>query len=74
MERATAANRDKVDANTNLLLAIVLGLLALLYCALLPIVRHGQRIIDKEKVEEVDKEFSAVVSTLEKEFGAKVRS
>ena len=50
-ERTTVTNRDKVDANTNLLLAIVLGLLALLYCALLLVVRRGQRIIDKEKVE-----------------------
>jgi diguanylate cyclase (GGDEF)-like protein/PAS domain S-box-containing protein len=49
--RAAAANQDRVDANANLLLAIVLGLLALLYCALLLVVRHGQRVIDKEKVE-----------------------
>ncbi|MBI4191995.1 MAG: PAS domain S-box protein [Betaproteobacteria bacterium] len=51
MERAAAANHAKVDANTNLLHAIVLGLLTLLYLALLLVVRHGQRIIDKHGFE-----------------------
>ena len=51
VERAAAANWDKVDANTNQLRAIVLGLLALLYFALFLIVRHGQRIIDKQDFE-----------------------
>ena len=51
VERAAAANHDQVDANTNLLHAIVLGLLALFYIALFLIVRHGQRIIDKQDFE-----------------------
>jgi PAS domain S-box-containing protein len=51
LERAEAVNRGKGVENTNLQYAIALGLFALLYCALLLIVRNGQRIIDKEKVE-----------------------
>ncbi|MBI3917768.1 MAG: GAF domain-containing protein, partial [Betaproteobacteria bacterium] len=51
LERVAAANQAKVDANANLLLAIILGMLALLYCALFLIVRHGQRVIDREKIE-----------------------
>jgi PAS domain S-box-containing protein len=51
LERAEAANRGKVVESMNLQYAIALGLLALLYCALFLIVRNGQRIIDKEKVE-----------------------
>ena len=51
VERAAAANQDKMDAHANLLLAIVLGLLALLYFALFLIVRSGQRIIDRQDFE-----------------------
>jgi len=51
VERAAAANETKANENVNRLFAIILGLLALLYCALFLIVRNGQRIIDKEKVE-----------------------
>jgi PAS domain S-box-containing protein len=50
-ERAAATNQSKVDKNSNLLLAIVIGLLALLYCSLFLIVRNGQRIIDKHAME-----------------------
>jgi len=45
-ERAAAANQDSVNERTKLLVATVLGLLAVLYGTLLLIVRHGQRIID----------------------------
>jgi diguanylate cyclase (GGDEF)-like protein/PAS domain S-box-containing protein len=51
LERVAAANQAKVDANAKLLLAIILGLLALLYCALFLIVRRGQRIIDVQDFE-----------------------
>jgi PAS domain S-box-containing protein len=51
IERAAAANHAKVEANTMLQLATIIGLLALLYLALLLIVRHGQRIIDKQDFE-----------------------
>ena len=51
MERAAAANHDKVDAAGKQMLAIVLGLLALFYFVLLLIVRNGQRIIDRQDVE-----------------------
>ena len=40
-----------MDANTNLLLAIILGLLALLYLALFLIVRRRQRIMEKQDFE-----------------------
>ena len=51
VEQAAAANQAQVDENAHRLLAIVLGLLALLYCVLFLIVRAGQRIIDKGKSE-----------------------
>ena len=50
VERAAAANQAKVDANAKLLLAIILGLLALLYVALFLIVRRGQRILDRQDI------------------------
>ena len=51
LERAAAANRARVDAKTKALFTIILGLLALLYCALFLIVRRGQHIIDKHDFE-----------------------
>ena len=42
------SNQDKVNASSDRFLAIVGGLLALLYAASLVIVRIGQRIIDKQ--------------------------
>ena len=58
VERSAAANQDKVDERANLLLATVIGLLALLYCALFLIVRDGQRIIDKQDIERKRAEFA----------------
>ncbi|MFH1605047.1 MAG: sensor histidine kinase, partial [Pseudomonadota bacterium] len=51
IERAAAASRANVEANTKLQLAVIVGLLALLYFALLLIVRYGQRIIEKQDFE-----------------------
>jgi len=51
MERLAAANQEKVDAAGKQMFAIVLGLLALFYCALFLIVRRGQRIIEKQDSE-----------------------
>jgi len=73
LEGAAAANRDKVDARENLMRAIVLGLFALLYCALFVIVRNGQRIIDKQDLErermigalrESEEEFRAIFESV----------
>ncbi len=51
VEQAAAVNQGKVEESANILLAVVLGLLGLLYCALFLIVRRGQVIIDKETIE-----------------------
>jgi len=51
LERVAAANRDDVDANTNVLLAAMFGTLALLYLALFLIVRNAQRVIDRQDIE-----------------------
>jgi len=51
MVSAAAANQDKVDAAGKQQFAIVLGLLTLFYCALFLIVRHGQRVIEKQDSE-----------------------
>jgi signal transduction histidine kinase len=44
------ANQEKVNSSSDRFLAIVGGLLALLYAASLLIVRNGQRIIDKQQL------------------------
>ncbi len=51
MKQRAVANQEKVDAGENLMLALVLGMLALLYGALFLIVRNAQRIIVKQDVE-----------------------
>ena len=51
LERVADANYAKVDKSENLRLAIVLVPLVLLYFVLLLVVRHGQRIIDKQGIE-----------------------
>ena len=51
LERAAAESEARADAYASLMLAIVIGLLALLYGALFLIVRNGQRIIDREMAE-----------------------
>jgi PAS domain S-box-containing protein len=55
-----AANWDRVDERANLLLAIVLGLLTLLYFALFLIVRRGPRITDKHDFERKRAELALV--------------
>ncbi len=65
IERAAAANRAKADANSTLQFATIIGLLALLYLALLLIVRHGQRIIDKQDFER-RRAFDALQSSAER--------
>ena len=47
-ERAAMLNQQKVDSSSDRFLMIVGGLLALLYAALLFLVRNGQRIIDEQ--------------------------
>ncbi len=47
--KAASEDRDKVDDNARLLLAVVFGLLALLWVVLFLIVRNGQRIIDRQE-------------------------
>ena len=66
VDRAAAANQDKVEASANRLLAIVLGLLALLYCALLAVVRRGQRIVDEQDFERTRAE--AALRAAEEQF------
>ena len=51
MDQAVAANKASADNYANLLLAVIPGLLALLYGALYLIVRNGQRIIDRDAAE-----------------------
>ena len=51
IERAASANRAKAEANGMLQHAVIVGLLVLLYLALLLIMRYGQRIIDKQDLE-----------------------
>ena len=51
LERAAAANQGKVDERMNQQHAIIVGMFALLYCALFLIVRNGQRIIDRQEIE-----------------------
>lgn len=48
VERTARLNQEKVNSSSDRFLAIVGGLLALLYAASLLIVRNGQRIIDKQ--------------------------
>jgi len=53
VQRTAVENQLKVDSSSERLLLIVGGLLALLYIALLLVVRNGQRIIDRQaKVQE----------------------
>ena len=51
VEQAARSNQDKLKASSGRFLAIVGGLLALLYVTSLLIVRHGQRIIDAQSLE-----------------------
>lgn len=51
VEQVVAVNKATADEYAHLLLAIVLSLLVLLWCALFLIVRYGQRIIDREEFE-----------------------
>jgi signal transduction histidine kinase len=48
VERAAALNQQKVNSSSDVFLGTIGGLLALLYVALLLIVRNGQRIIDAQ--------------------------
>ncbi len=48
VERSASANQRKVNSNSDRFLGIVYGLLALLYIALLLLVRNGQRIINAQ--------------------------
>jgi signal transduction histidine kinase len=52
LEQASAQNANKVHASSMRFLAIVYALLAVLYLALLLIVRRGQRLIDRQAREQ----------------------
>jgi len=51
LDRIVAASAATADKYAKMMLAVVLGLLGLLYSALFLIVRNGQRIIDRERIE-----------------------
>lgn len=72
VERAAAANQDRVDESGYLLLATVLGLLALLYLALFLIVRNGQRVIDKQDFER--RRAEALLRHGEQRYGAMIQT
>lgn len=51
LERAADAAREQMDANRKVLVAAVLGTLALLYLALYLVVANAERIIDRQDLE-----------------------
>ena len=54
VERTARANQAKVSASSERFLAIVGGLIVLLYVSSLLIVRRGQRIIDRQSLEQAE--------------------